>query len=59
MYCAPAILWSEMYRGVGDDVAHRSNSEPFWMDCSVVDARTFMLYLQYRTFGGLGERQRQ
>jgi len=59
MYCAPAILWFEMNRGVGDDVNHRSALERDWMDWAVVDARPFMLYLQYLTFGGLGERQRQ
>jgi len=59
MYCAPAIFWFEMNRGVGDDVAHRRALELDWMDWAVVDARPFMLYLQYLTFGGLGERQRQ
>jgi len=59
MYCAPAILWFEINRGVGDDVAHRSAFEHDWMDWAVVDARPFMLYLQYLTFGGLRERQRQ
>jgi len=59
MYCAPAILWFEMYRGVGDDVAHRDRAECFWMDWAEVDARPFILYLQYLTFGGLRERQRQ
>jgi len=29
------------------------------MDWAEVDARPFMLYLQYLTFGGLRERQRQ
>jgi len=58
-YCAPAILWFEMYRSVGDDVAHRTYNEREWMDWAEVDARPFMLYLQYLTFGGLRERQRQ
>jgi len=59
MYCAPAILWFEMYRSVGDDVAYRTYLERDWMDRAEVDARPFMLYLQYLTFGGLRERQRQ
>jgi len=59
MYCAPAILWFEMNRGVGDDVVHRHTSEQDWMDWAEVDARPFMLYLQYLTFGGLCDRQRQ
>jgi len=59
MYCAPAILWFEMYRSVGDDVAYRDSSESVWMDWAEVDARPFMLYMQYLTFGGLRERQRQ
>jgi len=59
MYCAPAILWFEMYRSVGDDVTYRDRFERFWMDCAEVDARPFMLYLQYLVFGGLCERQRQ
>jgi len=59
MYCAPAVLWFEMYRSVVDDVGHRHNSEQDWMDWAEVDARPFMLYLQYLTFGGLRERQRQ
>jgi len=59
MYCAPAILWFEMYRSVGDDVAYRTYLERDWMDMAEVDARPFMLYLQYLTFGGLRERQRQ
>jgi len=59
MYCAPAILWFEMYRSVGDDVAYRQPVDHIWMDWAKVDARPFMLYLQYLVFGGLRERQRQ
>jgi len=59
MYCAPAILWFEMYRSVGDDVAYRTPIQRDWMDWAEVDALPFMLYLQYLTFGGLRERQRQ
>jgi len=59
MYCAPAILWIEMYRSVGDDVAYRDPVDRIWMDWAEVDALPFMLYLQYLTFGGLRERQRQ
>jgi len=59
MYCAPVILWFEMYRSVGDDVNHIHVSDRIWMDWAEVDARPFMLYLQYLVFGGLRERQRQ
>ena len=59
MYCAPAILWFEMYIGVGDDAAYRYPVERMWIDWAEVDAQPFMLYLQYLTFGGLRERQRQ
>jgi len=59
MYCAPDILWFEMYRGVGDYVAYIHPSERMWMNWAEVDARPFMMYLQYLTFGGLRERQRQ
>ena len=58
-YCAPAILWFEMYRSVMDDVAYRTPIQHDWMDWAEVDALPFMLYLQYLTFGGLRERQRQ
>jgi len=59
MYCAPAFLWFEMYRSVGDDVAYITPIQRIWMDWAEVDALPFMLYLQYLTFGGLRERQRQ
>jgi len=59
MYCAPDILWFEMYRSVGNDVAYRTPIQRDWMDWAEVDALPFMLYLQYLTFGGLRERQRQ
>ena len=59
MYCAPAILWFEMYRSVGDDATYRDRYERMWMDWTEVDALPFMLYLQYLTFGDLRERQRQ
>jgi len=59
MYCAPAILWFEMYRSVGDDVAYREPVDRIWMDWAEVDALPFMLYLQYLIFGGLRERHRQ
>jgi len=58
-FCAPRFLWCEMYRAVGDDVDHRSISEREWMDWAEVDARPFLLYLQYLTYRGLGVRHRQ
>ena len=32
MFCVPPFLWFEMYRGAGDDIDHRHNSERVWMD---------------------------
>jgi len=58
-FCAPQFLWCEMYRAVGDDVDHRDDIERDWMDCAEVDARPFLLYLQYLTYRGLGVRHRQ
>jgi len=50
-FCAPWFLWCEMYRAEGDDVD--------WMDWAEVDARPFLLYLQYLTYRGLGLRHIQ
>jgi len=58
-FCAPWLLWCEMYRAVGDDVDHRNPAECQWMDWAQVDARPFLLYLQYLTYRGLGLRHRQ
>jgi len=58
-FCAPPFLWCEMYRAVGDDVDHRSVHERRWMDWAEVDARPFLLYLQYLTYRGLGVWHRQ
>jgi len=58
-FCAPRFLWCEMYRAVGDDVDHRDHNERQWMDWAEVDARPFLLYLQYLTYRGLGVRHRQ
>jgi len=58
-FCAPLFLWCEMYRAVGDDVDHKNGHEPLWMDWAEVDARPFLLYLQYLTYRGLGVRHRQ
>jgi len=59
MFCAPMFLRFEMFRAFGDDVQHRNRSECKWMDCAEVDARPFMLYLQYLTYRDLGARQLQ
>jgi len=48
-----------MYRAVGDDIDHRDINERDWMDWAEVDARPFLLYLQYLTYRGLGLRHRQ
>jgi len=58
-FCAPQFLWCEMYRAVGDDVDQRDWVEHLWMDWAEVDARPFLLYLQYLTYCGLGVRHRQ
>jgi len=58
-FCAPRFLWCEMYRAEGDDVDYRNFSERDWMDWAEVDARPFLLYLQYLTYRGLGVRHRQ
>jgi len=48
-----------MYRAVGDDVDYRNDAERQWMDWAEVDARPFLLYLQYLTYRGQGVRHRQ
>jgi len=58
-FCAPQFLWCEMYRVVGDDVDHQDVIERDWIDWAEVDARPFLLYLQYLTYRGLGVRHRQ
>jgi len=58
-FCAPQFMWCEMYRAVGDDVDHRHVTERQWMDGAEVDARPYLLYLQYLTYRGLGVRHRQ
>jgi len=58
-FCAPRFLWCEMYRAVGDDVDHRTDNERTWMDWAEVDAKPFLLYLQYLTYHRLGVRHRQ
>ncbi|KAH3897387.1 hypothetical protein DPMN_021575 [Dreissena polymorpha] len=60
MSCAPFILWFEMIRNMTEEeVAQRNYTEKQWMDYAEVDARSFLHYLQYLTYGGLGERKRQ
>jgi len=58
-FCVPLFLWCEMYRAVGDDVDHRDKDELKWMDWAEVDARPFLLYLQYLVYRGQGVRHRQ
>ncbi|KAH3740552.1 hypothetical protein DPMN_047258, partial [Dreissena polymorpha] len=59
-YCTPAILLFEMNRNnTEEEVAQRNNAEKLWMDSAEVDARPFLHYLQYLTYGGLGERDKQ
>ncbi|KAH3897031.1 hypothetical protein DPMN_021215 [Dreissena polymorpha] len=59
-HCAPYILWFEMNRGMTEEkVAQRNSTEKLWMVNAEVDARPFLHYLQYLTYGGLGERNKQ
>ncbi|KAH3770377.1 hypothetical protein DPMN_171662 [Dreissena polymorpha] len=59
-YCCPNILLFEMNRNITEEeVAQRSYFEKLWMGCAEVDARPFLHYLQYLTYGGLGERDKQ
>ncbi|KAH3750038.1 uncharacterized protein LOC127848421 [Dreissena polymorpha] len=59
-YCTPFILLFEMNRNISEEeVAQRNIIEKQWMDTAEVDARPFLHYLQYLTYGGLGERGNQ
>ncbi|KAH3770350.1 hypothetical protein DPMN_171635 [Dreissena polymorpha] len=42
-----------------EEVAQRGYTDKQWMDSAAVDARSFLHYLQYLTYGGLGERHKQ
>ncbi|XP_052277879.1 uncharacterized protein LOC127876592 isoform X2 [Dreissena polymorpha] len=60
VHCAPYILWFEMNRGMTDEeVEQRHTYEKRWMDDAEVDVRPFLHYLQFLTYGGLGERNKQ
>jgi hypothetical protein len=59
-YCTPAILLFEMNRNnTEEEVAQRDFIAKQWMDSAEVDARPFLHYLLYLTYGGLGERDKQ
>ncbi|KAH3716450.1 hypothetical protein DPMN_059173 [Dreissena polymorpha] len=59
-YCAPYILWFEMKRNMTEEeLSQRDFFEKLWMYYAEVDARHFLHYLQYLTYGGLGERDKQ
>ncbi|KAH3740457.1 hypothetical protein DPMN_047163 [Dreissena polymorpha] len=59
-YCTPFILLFEMNRNITEEeVTQRTFAEKLWMDSAEVDARPFLYYLQYLTYGGLGERDKQ
>ncbi|KAH3740422.1 hypothetical protein DPMN_047128 [Dreissena polymorpha] len=56
-HCTPFILLFEMNRNITDEeVKQRTFTEKQWMDSADVDARPFLHYMQYLTYGGLGER---
>ncbi|KAH3896976.1 hypothetical protein DPMN_021159 [Dreissena polymorpha] len=57
---APFILLFEMIRSITEEeVAQRDFDEKLWKTCAEVDARPFLHYLQYLTYGGLGQRDEQ
>ncbi|KAH3768909.1 uncharacterized protein LOC127844964 [Dreissena polymorpha] len=59
-YCAPFILLFEMNRNITEEeVAQRKYIDKQWMVNAEVDARPFLQYLKYLTYGGLGERDNQ
>ncbi|KAH3740601.1 hypothetical protein DPMN_047307 [Dreissena polymorpha] len=59
-FCTPAILLFEMNRNnTEEEVAQRDYNEKIWMDSVEVDAHPFLHYLQYLTYGGLGESDNQ
>ncbi|KAH3897047.1 hypothetical protein DPMN_021231 [Dreissena polymorpha] len=59
-HCAPYILWFELNRSMTEEeVEQRHDVEKRWMDNAEVDARPCLYYLQYLTYGGLGERNKQ
>ncbi|KAH3740703.1 uncharacterized protein LOC127851571 [Dreissena polymorpha] len=59
-HCAPVILLFEMNRNITEEeMAQRDIIDKQWIDSAEVDARPFLHYLQYLTYGGLGERDKQ
>ncbi|XP_052282341.1 uncharacterized protein LOC127879509 isoform X2 [Dreissena polymorpha] len=59
-FCVPYILLYEMARGESEEeVAQRNYYDKRWMNCAEVDARVFLYYMQYLTYGGLRERKKQ
>ncbi|KAH3740449.1 hypothetical protein DPMN_047155 [Dreissena polymorpha] len=44
---------------IQEEVAKRHRIEKLWMKFAEVDARSFLYYLQYLKYGGLGERDNQ
>ncbi|XP_052239743.1 uncharacterized protein LOC127850614 isoform X2 [Dreissena polymorpha] len=59
-HCAPLILLFEMNRNITEEeVAQRDYAEKHWMGSAEVDALPFLYYMQYLTYDGLGERDKQ
>ncbi|XP_052785902.1 uncharacterized protein LOC128221344 [Mya arenaria] len=58
-FCVPPFLLFEMNRAMNDDVQHRKGNQLIWMDKAVVDSKSYLFYLQYLTYGGMGIRLRQ
>ncbi|XP_052786698.1 uncharacterized protein LOC128222008 isoform X2 [Mya arenaria] len=57
--CVPPFLLYEMNRALNDDIKLRTRTEHMWMEMAVVDARPYLFYLQYFTYGGLEMREKQ
>ncbi|KAH3710317.1 uncharacterized protein LOC127857155 [Dreissena polymorpha] len=59
-HCCPYILRFEMNRNTTEEeIRLRNYIDHKWMNCVEVDARPFLYYLQYLTYGGLCEREKQ
>ncbi|KAH3770382.1 hypothetical protein DPMN_171667 [Dreissena polymorpha] len=59
-YCVSSILLFEMNRNITEEeVMQRTFTVKTWMDNAEIGARTFLHYLQYLSYGGLGERDNQ
>jgi tetratricopeptide (TPR) repeat protein len=51
--CCPLELQYEMFRSTQEDLAYRSRDDD-WMKMAVVDALTYLYFMQYKTYSRLG-----